>query len=200
MSSTDTTSTGILLYGPPAAGKDTVTAALTALGAFCQFQRLKVGSGKSAGYRMGTAEHLAVLEKDDGVVYSNERYGNVYVVDRPGLAQTFASGAVPVLHLGQVAGVEAVQARFSARWLTVLLWCSKETTARRSAGRGDADTAARLEAWDATLADLSTSPDFCWHVVIDTDRCSADAAAERIAAASQGAPPAMPLSYWMQEA
>ena len=76
---------GVILYGPPASGKDTVTAALTELNPrYAQFARLKVGAGKSAGYRMGTAEQLRELEAAGDVVYANTRYGNTYVIDRPG--------------------------------------------------------------------------------------------------------------------
>jgi guanylate kinase len=161
---------GILLYGPPAAGKDTVTSALAALDArYVPFRRLKVGSGKSASYRMGTAAQLAGLEARGDVVYRNERYGNVYVVDRPGLDRAFEGGAVPIVHLGQVAGVEQVAALPRVRWVRVLLWCSRVSTAERSKRRGDTDTAARLAAWDATREDLASYPQAGWEVRVDTD-------------------------------
>ncbi|MDQ0750184.1 guanylate kinase [Streptomyces africanus] len=154
---------GILLYGPPAAGKDTVTDALAELDArYVSFTRLKIGAGKTKGYRMGTPEQLAALEARGEVVYRNERYGNIYVVDRPGLEQAMEGGRVPVVHLGQMVGMEQVAALFPAHWVRVLLWCSKETTALRSPQRGDNDTAARLTAWDATQADLAAHPQAQW--------------------------------------
>lgn len=172
---------GILLYGPPAAGKDTITAALTELDArYVPFTRLKVGAGKSEGYRMGTAEQLAGLEACGDVIYRNERYGNVYVVDRPGLEQSMEGGRIPVVHLGQMAGMEQVTALYPAHWVRVLLWCSKETTARRSPQRGDTDTAARLAAWDATQADLAAHPQAQWELRVDTDATAPRQAAQRI--------------------
>jgi guanylate kinase len=172
---------GVLLYGPPAAGKDTVTAALAELDArYVPFHRLKVGSGKSSGYRMGTQEELTGLEAHGDVVYRNERYGNVYVVDRPGLEQSMEGGKVPVVHLGQVAGVERVGALFPARWVRVLLWCSRASTAERSQQRGDTDTAARLAAWDATQADLTPYPQAGWEVRVDTDVTKPRDAAQQI--------------------
>ncbi|WP_052850192.1 guanylate kinase [Streptomyces avicenniae] len=172
---------GILLYGPPAAGKDTVTAALGELDPrYVPFARLKIGGGKTTGYRMGTPEQLTVLEANGGVVYRNERYGNVYVVDRPGLEGAANGGRTPVVHLGQMAGMEQVSARFPARWARVLLWCSKESTARRSAQRSDTDTAARLTAWDATEADLAAHPQARWEVRVDTDVTAPQEAARRI--------------------
>jgi len=99
---------GVILYGPPAAGKDTVTRALTVLDSrYGQFTRLRVGSGKSAGYRTGTAEQLRGLETTDDIVYRNERYGNVYVIDLPGMDKAFVAG-VPVVHLGQIDGIRAL--------------------------------------------------------------------------------------------
>ncbi|MFI6345202.1 guanylate kinase [Streptomyces sp. NPDC050560] len=161
---------GVLLYGPPAAGKDTVTAALVELGAgYVPFARLKIGSGKTDGYRMGTPQQLADLEARGNVIYRNDRYGNTYVIDQPGLEAAMAGGAVPVVHLGQMVGVERLAALFPARWARVLLWCSRETTARRSAERGDSDTTARLAAWDATRTDLAAHPQAQWDLRLETD-------------------------------
>ncbi|MEU6601975.1 phosphotransferase-like protein [Streptomyces flaveolus] len=159
---------GVVLYGPPAAGKDTVSAALAQFDErYGQFARLKVGSGRSVGYRMGTAEQLAGLEAVGDVVYANRRYGNTYVIDRPGLDAAFATG-VPVVHLGQIDGIRALVGGYPADWAVVLLWCPREVTARRSEGRGDADTTARLAAWDATREDLDAHPDMRWDLTVDT--------------------------------
>lgn len=168
---------GVILYGPPAAGKDTVTRALWDLNpSYRLFSRLKVGAGKSAGYRMGTAEQLAELEADGDVVYRNSRYGNTYVVDRPGLNEAFSAG-VPVVHLGQVEGINALVKGYPAEWVVVLLWCARAETAVRSVGRGDADTEARLAAWDATRSDLDAHPGQVWDLtVVTTDITPAEAA------------------------
>ncbi|MFE3875453.1 HAD hydrolase-like protein [Kitasatospora sp. NPDC059146] len=174
------TQRGVLLYGPPAAGKDTVTQALSCLDPnFQLFSRLKAGPGRSAGYRMATQEQLDELRRAGSVVYENARYDSTYVTDRPGLDDAFAAG-VPVMHLGQVDGVQAVLSGYAAGWLTVLLWCPREVTEARSIGRGDADTPARLAAWDATQADLNTNPDFRFDMVIRTDATSPEQAAEQI--------------------
>ncbi len=162
------TARGLILYGPPAAGKDTVTRALRAADPDYQlFSRLKVGAGKSAGYRIGTAEQLARLEAAGDVIYQNSRYGNTYVVDRQGMDEAFAAG-IPVVHLGQIEGIHALVKGYPADWSVVLLWCSREMTEARSAGRGDADTEARLTAWDATLADVEAHPRQVWDLSVDT--------------------------------
>ncbi|WP_424893300.1 phosphotransferase-like protein [Streptomyces sp. XH2] len=175
-----TSKQGVVLYGPPAAGKDTVTTALTELSpTYAQFARLKVGTGKSTGYRMGTVEQLSELEAAGAVVYANSRYGNTYVIDAPGLDDAFAAG-VPVVHLGQVDGVRALTDGYPASWVVVLLWCSRETTAERSAGRGDSDTTARLTAWDATREDLDGHPATVWDLTLDTTAASPQEAARLI--------------------
>jgi guanylate kinase len=124
----------IALYGPPAAGKDTITAALTTLDTrYVHFDRLKVGTamnaapgngkGTSTGYRHTTTEELTRLHGRGLIVYENTRYGNTYAVDRPRLDDITDAGQVPVVHLGQVAGITALRTGYPARWLTVLLWC-----------------------------------------------------------------------------
>ncbi|MBP0453970.1 HAD-IA family hydrolase [Kitasatospora sp. RG8] len=171
---------GVILYGPPAAGKDTVTSALTSLDpTYSLFSRVKVGPGRSAGYRMGTPEQLQELRASGAVVYENARYDSTYVTDRPGLDAAAAAG-VPVMHLGQVDGVRVVLDSYPGRWLTVLLWCPRETTAARSARRGDVDTPARLAAWDATRADLAANSGFAFDLTIRTDEVVPEAAAAQI--------------------
>lgn len=163
---------GVILFGPPASGKDTVTETLVQLGTrYGQFARLKIGSGKSVGYRMGSTEQLLALEAAGDVVYANSRYGNTYVIDRPGLDEAFAAG-VPVVHLGQVDGIRALVDGYAAAWVTVLLWCPKDVTKLRSTGRGDSDTAARLAAWEATHEDLEAHPDMVWDLTVDTTATS----------------------------
>jgi len=172
---------GILLYGPPAAGKDTVTAALAELNTrYVPFTRLKIGTGKTRGYRVGTPEQLAALDARGEVIYRNDRYGNIYVVDRPGLDQAMQGGRIPVVHLGQMAGIERVTALFPASWVRVLLWCSKETTAQRSSQRGDTDTTARLAAWNATSSDLTAHPKAGWELRVDTEATAPRETAQRI--------------------
>ncbi|SHN34699.1 phosphotransferase-like protein [Actinacidiphila paucisporea] len=171
---------GVILYGPPAAGKDTVTRELVALAPrYRQFARLKVGAGKTTGYRMGTPEQLHGLEAVGDVVYTNSRYGNTYVIDRPGLDESFAAG-VPVVHLGQVDGIRALVDGYPAAWVRVLLWCPKDVTEQRSQGRGDADTAQRLAAWDATRQDVDAHPDMHWDLRVETAQTSPAAAARLI--------------------
>lgn len=160
---------GLILYGPPASGKDTITDALSrAWPTYVPFQRLKVGKGKTTGYRMSTREDLDALSAAGEVLYVNRRYGNTYAVDRPALHAYGQAGQIPVLHLGQIEGIEAVTT-FPAAWTRVLLWCPRQTTRERAMARGDQDVEERLGAWDETYADLAQNPETPFHLVIHTD-------------------------------
>lgn len=171
---------GIILYGPPASGKDTVSAALTRRdGRYAHYRRLKVGTGRTAGYRLGTTDDLARLRTESAVLYENSRYQSIYVVDRPELDSQFRAGSVPVVQVGQVAAVTAIR-RYPAVWLGVLLWCDREVAHQRIIQRGDRDIAARLTAWDETLTDLATAGPGDFQVRVSTDEHDPDEAAEII--------------------
>ncbi|WP_411121300.1 guanylate kinase [Streptomyces sp. x-19] len=182
---------GIILYGPPGAGKDTVAAELTQLrGEFALFERLKAGPGRTTGYRLTSREHIARLVEAGEVLYRNSRYNAEYAIDRPGLAEVVISGRIPVLHMGQVVGARAVET-FPLRWLKVLLWCPREVTEDRCIQRGDKDVEARLKVWDETREDLLANATEPWSLVIETHHCSAAETAKAITEALEDNPAAV---------
>ena len=171
---------GVILYGPPASGKDTLTAALHRLDPrYRQFLRLKAGSGRTTGYRMTTADELAALRASGDVVWENHRYGSWYIVDVPGLRQHLKS-AVPVLHLGQVEAIDAVRQAFPvAQWTVVALTCPRDVAEQRIVQRRTGDTAERLRAWD------ETAPAVTADLTIDTSQTPPGRAAELVDEATQ---------------
>lgn len=176
------TPTAVIFYGPPASGKDTITQALAHLDPrYVAYERMKIDSGNARGYRLAGPDELARLHTSGDVLYQNERYGNTYVVDRPHLSAMLDAGQTPVLHLGQIAGIHSVTA-YPARWITVLLWCSRETTAQRAEARGSTDTDARLTAWDETAEDLKHANESDFHARLDTGTMTPQEAAKTIAA------------------
>jgi guanylate kinase len=174
------TPTAVILYGPPASGKNTITDQLVQLDCrYALFERLKLGGGNTDGYRVAASAGITGLRASHDVLFENQRYGNIYLIDRPHLASMLSAGQIPVLHLGQVAGVRAV-VQFPARWITVLLWCSRDTSAARAKARGSTDVAARLRAWDETAADLEEATGIDFALRVDTDAVAAEAAAREI--------------------
>lgn len=155
-------SVGVLLYGPPASGKDTVTAALHTLDPqYSLFPRLKCGGGRTDGYRVVDRASLEELNTAGDIIWRNDRYGATYAVDRTGLIDHLQTGT-PVVHLGQPAAIEAItNAVPQTRWFVVELWCDRPTAAERLRRRGISDVAERLRVWDATprLAPPATTLD-----------------------------------------
>lgn len=147
------TQRGVILYGPPAAGKDSTDQALRERSAdYVHFARIKVGSGNEDAYRMITKGALNELRLRRDVIWENRRYGAIYAVDRPGLAEALESG-MPVVHLGQPEAVDAVATAFpEVRWTVVELWCPAEDAEFRLRKRGDSDLVQRMrmEAWHET--------------------------------------------------
>ncbi|UGT63413.1 kinase [Nocardia asteroides] len=146
------TDQGVLLYGPPASGKDTVTAYLSRTDRRYQlYRRLKVGSGRTESYRMTTAPALDHLAATDQIIWENRRYGSRYAIERSSIELMIRQGQIPVIHAGQPEIILAIQNAFPVTtWITVELTCPRDIALKRIVARDTGDTYARLAAWDAT--------------------------------------------------
>ncbi|MFI5701844.1 guanylate kinase [Streptomyces xanthochromogenes] len=171
---------GVILYGPPGSGKDTITSELTRLRPeFALFERLKAGPGRTTGYRLTTADRIEELSSAGELLYRNARYDAEYAIDRQGVATLVDAGRIPILHMGQVVGASALTA-FPLHWIRVLLWCPLEVTESRSLGRGDKDVDARVKVWHETREDLLAHASEPWTLTIRTDQFTPAASANAI--------------------
>jgi guanylate kinase len=173
---------GILLYGPPAAGKDSVTRSLHKVDDnYRIFRRLKVGGGRTEGYRISTPGEVESLRSRGDIVWENSRYGASYYIDRGYLLDQLGR-FVSVVHLGQIQAVTAVRAAApAATWLSVYLWCPREVAEERIKARNTGDDEERLRAWDATDPLLDAD------LKVDTADVSIEDAARLIDKLSKGA-------------
>ncbi|MET7459577.1 guanylate kinase [Nonomuraea sp. NPDC005501] len=171
---------GIVLYGPPASGKSTITAALTALDPrFVLLRKLKAGDRRGTEYDFVTSEHLARLRAAGRLLAETHRYGNVYAIDRHQIEQSAQAGQMPVVHMGNIPDI--LRLAEAGPWLPVLLWVPRDVCEQRSRQRGDGDTARRLSAWDETLLDLQAHDTGLFSLRIRTDQTTPEDAARQIA-------------------
>lgn len=171
---------GLVLYGPPAVGKSTITAQLTKLDPrFTLFPVVKSGPGRTIGYAMVSADEFAKRAAAGDFVFTWERYGSRYAVSTSELSKFVSDGRIPVLHLGSVAAVKAITAEPSPLWTVVQLWASRRVCVERARARGTGDLAARLAAYDQTIR-LS---DELAQLTVNTDTVTPATAARTIQAA-----------------
>jgi guanylate kinase len=143
----------LVLYGPPAVGKDTITEALAALDpAYQLFPLLKAGVGRSHGYRMVGLHQLGALASAGDLILRWNRYGSTYAIDRQGIEAALANGQ-PVLHFAERYHVETlIAATPAADWLIVGLTCPRPIAAQRLVERNPDDVQQRLAVFDQVEA------------------------------------------------
>ncbi|MFI0352513.1 guanylate kinase [Actinomadura sp. 9N407] len=172
---------GVILYGPPTSGKDTITAELARQDdRFALLAKLKAGTGRTTGYRSVSADDLTALREAGRLVVETGRYGNRYAVDRHDIEAITEAGRVPVVHMGNLADLDRLRASVPLDWTAVLLWVPREVCAERSRQRGDADTPKRLRAWDETDADLRAADALPFDLAVHTDQAEPAEAARQV--------------------
>jgi guanylate kinase len=160
---------GVLLSGPPASGKDTVTVALERLDmAVKLFPRLKAGSGRMKGYRQVPLASLDEMDAAGLIAQRHERYHNHYAIDRPYLERMLVRGEKPIIHVGRLDNLRQLQ-DFRPDFLSVLFWVSEDIMVDRLRHRADRNISERVVAWREERDDLvQLSEPEIFDIAIDT--------------------------------
>lgn len=175
---------GLVLFGPPASGKDTVTQVLSRVHPrFRLFEKLKLGTGRSAGYRMATEEDLRAIQSSGGLLSEVKRYGNSYFIDQKELDRLEHEGFIPVVHTADLAEASLISRRRG--WVSCCLWVSRREARCRLMERGDVQVEERLALRSQMLRMLtSTMPRF--DALLITDQLRPEETARRLLSVSQG--------------
>jgi guanylate kinase len=175
----------LLLYGPPASGKTSITRLLHELDSTVTlFPTYKIGNGSCEDYRFTTEAHYLSLKQAKQIVFANRRYNNKYFVDLPTLTKLQAADKKVVLHIGGVSKMSFLRLRkaLPEKWLFVELQNSLEVCKKRTVRRGDEDVAKRLATWERMAQFAGHHPDYvrCFDLTINTDIITPQEAAQQI--------------------
>lgn len=175
---------GLVLLGPPAAGKDTITTLLEQRSDLRLVRKVKAGSGRAAGYRLVSSETFDGHAERGEMISAVERYGNRYGVLRSDVVAVQQDGHVPVVH---TASPDEAKRLVEEGMALCLIWCSRSTSSERLNARDQSSVAERLAVWDQLQSELGDAESLL-DIVVDTTNRSADDAARAIIAAVTSPP------------
>jgi guanylate kinase len=142
----------VVLFGAPAVGKDSVTAALEGReSGFAHFIKHKRGSASRHGYTVVSEGELQTMRDEGRIVSEVERYGATYAIERTRLNASLATGKHVLIH-----SAEPREARLlrDLGAILILLECTRETAATRLRLRDPSTVLERLAVWDRVESQL----------------------------------------------
>jgi guanylate kinase len=177
---------GILIAGPPASGKRTLTFALTSMRrSYAPFRALSAALHPTIAAERSTERHLDELKAWAQVFHEFTEDGMRYVFDHGRLNKLREHGRIPVATVCDTAGMLAFE-READDWLPILLWCPREVAEQREPALAQP---ARRRRWDRSLHRL-TRHLARFALVIRSDRWDAIGTAQLVHIAAQsGGPP-----------
>lgn len=183
---------GVVLFGPPASGKDTVTDALNQMDPqFVPFRKLKVGEGNWRGYRRTTSDELNRLASAGRLISVVRRYGNTYAVDSDELNALESRNLVPLIHTTDLTELAVLTQR--PGWRSVLLWTPLRTARTRLLARSHSDVGERLDLRSLTLRALGWEPP-PFDSIVDTSQVPAPETARVLVRHGFRVPPSLTLA------
>ena len=173
----DMTGRIVVLFGAPAAGKDTVTRVLTSRDSqYEHFIKHKRGAGSKHGYTMVTELQLQEMRDSGRLVSEVDRYGSTYAIDRHRLASSVLAGRQVLVHSAEPSEALTLVELGAA---LVLIECSRETATSRLNQRDPNSVADRMEVWDLVASRLdSLEPRSVMRIA--TDELSPEEVADRV--------------------
>ncbi|GAA5085787.1 hypothetical protein GCM10023259_098330 [Thermocatellispora tengchongensis] len=171
----------MLLLGPPAGGKSTITQALHDLDPrFVLLRVLRVGVERGEEYHVITEDQLQVLRAAGRIILETRNGDRGYAIDAHPIDHMTTAELIPVVHVANCADLRSLTSW--ADWLSVLLWVPREVCEQRARRRGDPDVAETLKAWEEAAADIAEHEcDGLFHLRLTTSRMTIEEAAGQIA-------------------
>lgn len=153
----------ILLCGPPASGKDTLTELLKKRNnIFCYFKKHRVANQVDRSRNLTTYFQISLKEfqqtigKDEFIQF-HKRYERFYGVSRKVLNNYLQCDKIPIIHVGKIYDLMELEAALEANVAKILIWETKDVIRERLMLRHHGDYKEihlRLKSYDDEIESL----------------------------------------------
>ncbi len=162
----------ILLCGPPASGKDSITEAICKIDeGFYHFKKHRAINGKTYMHRnnyidITKDEFKKMIENDEFIQY-HERYNRYYGISKKAMADGISKNLNMIIHTGRIENLQELKKKINENTISILLWAPMDILRQRLVKRHHNNEneisrrliAAQEEFIDLTKIDLKKSFD-----------------------------------------